>query len=117
MHGSGRVGQGEAHSGGNRSTARSAGAASQPSQGMPKAFQGSLLMPLQPDFTKGHLQQEEGQADAKAQRVTAIRRQVKPERKIDQGPGYGLRDIICQAHFPVKTQIGYFPAETFLGIQ
>lgn len=89
----------------------------QPGESVPKAFKRTLFVSFQPAFAESDLQQEDRHPDTEAECISAIRRQGEAERKIDQCSGHRLGDIIRQTHFPVETQVGHFPAETFPGIQ
>lgn len=73
---------------------------------MPQAFERALLVPRQPPFAKTDLNEQKRGSDKQARHVVAPGSQVQPERKINQGAGTGLRDIIGKAHFSVITKGG-----------
>ena len=78
-----------------------------PSPFMPDTFQRSLLVALQPPFAELNLQQEKHETDNQAQRISAIRSQIKPKRKINNRTGNGLSDIVAQTHLPIGTEAGH----------
>lgn len=59
-----------------------------------------------PPTAKGDLQHEDYDAYQQAHGITAIGRQVKSERKINEGTDNGLRDVVRQAHASVEAEVG-----------
>ena len=51
---------------------------------MPKTFQRPVFMSFSPPFTEAYLQEEKGDTDEHADRITAVRSQIQADREIDQ---------------------------------
>lgn len=84
---------------------------------MPDAFQRALLISGQPPFAELHLQQESGEPNQQADRISAIRSQIKTYREIDERSYDGLGDIVRQAHFAIETQASDGVAELFVLVE
>ena len=73
---------------------------------MPKAFQRTLLVTIEPPLAEHHLSEEYHEAYKQADGITAIRSEIQSKREIDDGSDDGLRYIVGQTHAAIETEIG-----------
>ena len=74
---------------------------------MPKTFQRTLLVAIEPPFAEHHLSEEHHEANQQAHEVTAIRSEVQGKWEIDDGADDGLRYIVSQAHATIETEVAH----------
>ena len=72
---------------------------------MPKAFQRTLLVAIEPPLAEAHLSKEYHETYQQAHEVSAIRSEIQSKREIDDGSDDGLRYIVGQTHATIETEV------------